>query len=42
MVGDFRGSEGYNDSGNIVAGNPKVYQAILQAIAPFLTPDLAR
>jgi myo-inositol-1(or 4)-monophosphatase len=42
MVGDFRGSEGYNDSGNIVAGNPKVYQTMLQAIAPFLTPDLAR
>jgi myo-inositol-1(or 4)-monophosphatase len=41
MAGDFRGSEGYNDSGNIVAGNPKVYQAMLQAIAPFLTPDLA-
>ncbi len=38
MVGDFRGTKGYMDSGNIVAGSPKVYQALLQALEPFV-PD---
>lgn len=42
MVGDFRGGDAYQESGNIVAGNPKVYQAILQAIGPCLTPELSR
>lgn len=42
MVSDFSGGDEYLDTGNIVAGNPKVFVAILQAIAPHLTPPLAR
>ncbi|MBK8163041.1 MAG: inositol-1-monophosphatase [Gammaproteobacteria bacterium] len=40
MVSDFRGGDAYQESGNVVAGNPKVFQAMLQAIAPCLTPEL--
>ena len=40
MVSDFRGGDTYHQSGNIVGGNPKVFQAMLQAIAPCLTPEL--
>jgi len=40
MVSDFRGGDKYHESGNIVGGNPKVFQAMLQAIAPCLTPEL--
>lgn len=42
MVGDFEGGADYLRSGNVVAGNPKVYAAILQAIAPHRTPPLLR
>ena len=28
------------ETGNIVAGNPKVFKAILQTIRPTLTPEL--
>ncbi|MCC6302330.1 MAG: inositol-1-monophosphatase [Gammaproteobacteria bacterium] len=40
MVSDFRGGDTYHASGNIVGGNPKVFQAMLQAIGPCLTPEL--
>lgn len=40
LVGDFEGNENYLDSGNIVAGNPKIFGQLLQAIAPHLSPDL--
>lgn len=42
MVGDFGGGDDFLRTGNVVAGNPKVYAAILQAIAPHLSPQLAR
>ncbi len=38
LVGDFAGDNNYLDKGNVVAGNPKVFKAILQAIRPHL-PD---
>jgi myo-inositol-1(or 4)-monophosphatase len=34
MVGDFQGAENYLDSGNIVAGNLKLFKALLQEISP--------
>lgn len=34
LVGDFRGDEGYLHSGQIVAGNPKIFAQLLQTIAP--------
>ena len=40
MVGDLRGGDQYYESGNLVTGNAKVYTAMLQAIAPYVTPEL--
>ncbi len=42
MVCDFGGGDDFLDTGNIVAGNPKILAAILHAITPHLTPPLAR
>lgn len=33
-ISDFRGGDGYLDSGNVVAGNPKVYAALSKLLAP--------
>ncbi len=40
IVGDFEGNETWIDTGNIVAGNPKVFAQMLQVLAPHLTDDL--
>ncbi len=40
MVGDILGGENFMQTGNIVAGNPKVFKALLQHIHPHLTPAL--
>ncbi|MFN3752252.1 MAG: inositol monophosphatase family protein [Thiobacillus sp.] len=40
LVGNFLGDEGFLDSGNIVAGNPKVFAQMLQILAPHLPPEL--
>ena len=40
LVGDFQGNENYLKSGNIIAGNPKVFGQLLQAIAPHLSEEL--
>jgi len=34
-ISDFRGTDGYLASGNVVAGNPKVYAALSKLLAPF-------
>ena len=34
-ISDFRGTDAYLDSGNIVAGNPKIYAAMSRLLAPF-------
>jgi len=34
-ISDFRGTDGYLESGNVVAGNPKVYAALSRLLAPF-------
>jgi len=36
FVCDFNGADDYMESGNIIAGNPKVCPAILRTITPFL------
>lgn len=36
LVGDFSGDERYLESGNVVAGNAKVFHGLLQAIQPHL------
>ncbi len=40
LVGDLQGGEGYLKSGHVVAGTPKVFAQLLQALAPHLTPAL--
>lgn len=40
LVGDLTGENRYLDTGNIVAGTPKVFVELLRAIEPHLTPAL--
>ena len=40
LVGDFEGDDNYINSGNIIAGNPKIFAQLLQTLAPHLTPEL--
>jgi myo-inositol-1(or 4)-monophosphatase len=40
LVGDLEGNDTQMQSGNIVAGNPKVFGQLLQVIAPHLTEEL--
>ena len=40
LVTDFAGEDGYLKSGHVVAGNPKVFAQLLQAITPHVTPAL--
>jgi myo-inositol-1(or 4)-monophosphatase len=40
LVGDLEGNEGWMETGNIVAGNPKIFVEMLKALAPHLTPQL--
>jgi myo-inositol-1(or 4)-monophosphatase len=41
LSSDFSGGHNHLESGNLVAGNPKVFAEILKAIRPHITPDLA-
>jgi len=36
LVSDFQGGENYLESGNIVAGNPKIFKFLLQTLGPSL------
>jgi myo-inositol-1(or 4)-monophosphatase len=38
-ISDFRGGDGYLESGNVVAGNPKTYAALSKLLAPFSNFD---
>ena len=38
IVGDFEGNESWLSTGNIVAGNAKVFAQMLQVLSPHLTP----
>ena len=42
LVSDFAGGNDFMKFGNVVAGNPKVFKALLQEMQPHLTPALAR
>jgi len=42
LSSDFSGGHEFLETGNIVAGNPKVFKAILQNIRPLLTPSLKK
>lgn len=41
LVGDLTGESTYMTTGNIVAGNPKVFAQLLQVISPHLNPQLS-
>jgi len=40
MVGDFEGNEAWIKTGNIVAGNPKIFGQMLQTLSPHVTDAL--
>jgi len=40
LVSDFAGEENYLHSGHVVAGSPKVFVQLLQALQPHVTPEL--
>ncbi len=40
LVSNLAGAEGFMESGNIAAGNPKIHRALLKALAPDLTDEL--
>lgn len=42
MVTDLSGDQGYLESGNIVAGNPKIHAEMLRRIQPHVPPELLR
>ncbi|OGT21274.1 MAG: inositol monophosphatase [Gammaproteobacteria bacterium RBG_16_57_12] len=42
LAGDFAAGDDFMDTGNLIAGNPKVYHAIYQTIKPHLGPALAK
>ncbi len=42
LVGDFSGGDDFLETGNVVAGTPKVFKEILQTIKPHLSSDLVR
>ncbi len=42
LVGDLAGENRYLETGNIVAGNPRIFVELLKALAPHLTPALKR
>lgn len=42
LVGDFNGGHDFLETGNVVAGNPKIFKAILQNIQPHLSNELKK
>ncbi|MBE9398661.1 inositol monophosphatase [Pontibacterium sp. N1Y112] len=40
LVADCFGTNKYRENGHVVAGNPKMFKAILQGLRPALTPDM--
>jgi myo-inositol-1(or 4)-monophosphatase len=40
LVGDLAGENRYLQTGNIVAGNPRIFVELLRAMAPHLSPVL--
>jgi myo-inositol-1(or 4)-monophosphatase len=40
LVGDFKGDANYFDTGNIVAGNPRIFADMIRKLQPHLTPEL--
>ena len=42
LISDFTGGHQFLEKGQVVAGNPKCFKAVLTAIQPHLTPAMKR
>ncbi len=42
LIGDFSGNDQYLETGNIVAGNPKIFADLTRKLQPHLTPELKK
>ena len=42
LVGDFLGNGTHMESGNLVAGNPKLFSQLIQSLAPYLNDQLQK
>jgi myo-inositol-1(or 4)-monophosphatase len=42
LVGDFAGGHDFMTTGNLIAGNPRMFKAIAQTIRPHLSPELSK
>ena len=40
IIGDLRGGQDFFSNGNVVTGNPKVYEALVATLRPYVTPAL--
>lgn len=40
LIGDFSGNDNYLETGNIVAGNPKIFSDLMRKLQPHLTQEL--
>jgi len=40
LVGDFGGQDNYLETGNVIAGNPKIFADLTRKLQPHLTPEL--
>jgi myo-inositol-1(or 4)-monophosphatase len=40
IISNLNGKEGWLQSGNVLAASPKIYDAILETLAPHLTEDI--
>jgi len=40
LVGDFSGGQRFSESGNMIAGTPRIYTEMLRLIKPHLPPEL--
>jgi myo-inositol-1(or 4)-monophosphatase len=40
IITDLAGGEGWQQSGNVLAGNPKIHEALQKLLEPHLTQDL--
>jgi myo-inositol-1(or 4)-monophosphatase len=39
LLGDMNGKPTHMQSGNLLAGNPKVYEQLLQVFSPYLSAE---
>ena len=40
IISNLNGKEGWLESGNVLASTPKIYDAMIETLAPHLTDDI--